>query len=78
MREPTQEEIDVDGAPAPRLHEARRSCFLVCDPFAGSGTTGIACIKMGRRFLGWEKKPEHFAYAERRMRAAREQLELLP
>ena len=51
---------------------------LVCDPFAGSGTTGVACIKMGRRFLGWEKKPEHFAYAERRMRAAREQLELLP
>jgi site-specific DNA-methyltransferase (adenine-specific) len=51
---------------------------LVCDPYAGSGTTGIACIKMGRRFIGWEQKPEHFAYAERRMRAAREQLELLP
>jgi len=27
---------------------------LVLDPFCGSGTTGIACRKHGRRFLGWE------------------------
>jgi site-specific DNA-methyltransferase (adenine-specific) len=27
---------------------------LVCDPYAGSGTTGIACRALGRRFLGWE------------------------
>ena len=27
---------------------------IVLDPFAGSGTTGVACAKMGRRFLGFE------------------------
>lgn len=27
---------------------------LVLDPFAGSGTTGVACVQTGRRFLGFE------------------------
>ena len=33
---------------------------LVCDPFAGAGTTGVACIKLGRRFVGIEVNEEHF------------------
>ena len=36
---------------------------LICDPFSGGGTTGLAAVKMGRRFLGWEQKPEHHAFA---------------
>ena len=28
---------------------------LVCDPYAGSGTTGLACAQLGRRFIGWER-----------------------
>jgi len=41
---------------------------LVCDPFAGSGTTGVACLRLGRRFLGWELSPEYHAIALRRLR----------
>ena len=35
----------------------------VLDPFMGSGTTGVACVKMGRRFIGIEKDPVHFQTA---------------
>lgn len=47
---------------------------LVMDRFAGGGTTGVAAIRTGRRFFGCERKPEHFAIAVKRLRAAREQL----
>jgi site-specific DNA-methyltransferase (adenine-specific) len=40
---------------------------LVLDPFAGSGTTGVACRMLGRRFLGWELNPEYHAIATRRL-----------
>jgi site-specific DNA-methyltransferase (adenine-specific) len=40
---------------------------LVLDPFAGSGTTGIACNQLGRHFLGWELSPEYHAIATRRL-----------
>lgn len=49
---------------------------LVVDPFAGSGTTGVAAIRLGRRFLGWEMNPEYAAIARRRLSSAREQLEI--
>jgi site-specific DNA-methyltransferase (adenine-specific) len=41
---------------------------LVIDPFMGSGTTGVACAKTGRRFIGIEKDPEIFKTAEKRIR----------
>lgn len=41
---------------------------LVLDPYAGSATTGVACIQAGRRFLGWELSPEYHAIAARRLR----------
>jgi site-specific DNA-methyltransferase (adenine-specific) len=43
---------------------------LVLDPFAGSGTTGVAAVRAGRRFLGVEMDGGHLALAARRMRAA--------
>lgn len=49
---------------------------LICDPFMGSGTTGVACIKLGRRFIGWEKDPKYFEIARKRIGKAREQLQL--
>ncbi len=49
---------------------------LILDPFAGSGTTGVAAIRLGRRFIGWERDPKYHAIAVKRLTAAREQLEL--
>lgn len=49
---------------------------LVVDPFAGAGTTGYACVRLGRRFLGWEIEPRFAAVARRRIGAAREQVGL--
>jgi site-specific DNA-methyltransferase (adenine-specific) len=49
---------------------------LILDPFAGSGTIGVAAIRLGRRFLGWETNREYAEIARKRLSAAREQLEL--
>lgn len=40
---------------------------LILDPFAGSGTTGVACKMLGRRFIGWELNPDYHAIATRRL-----------
>lgn len=37
------------------------------DPFMGSGTTGIACLRLGRRFIGIEQDPENFKMACERL-----------
>lgn len=39
----------------------------VLDPFAGSGTTGVACNMLGRHFIGWEMNAEYHAIATRRL-----------
>ncbi len=39
---------------------------LVCDPFMGSGTTGMACLRSGRRFIGIEREERYFDLACRR------------
>ena len=41
----------------------------VCDPYMGSGTTGIACLRTNRNFVGIEKDPEHFKTACARLEA---------
>jgi len=42
---------------------------LVLDPFMGSGTTGVACVRMGRRFIGIEIEPRYFDIACKRIEA---------
>ncbi len=45
----------------------------VCDPFTGSGTTGVACANLGRSFIGIERDPKWFDLACRRIEAAYKQ-----
>ena len=41
----------------------------ILDPFMGSGTTGVACVRLGRRFIGIEIEPKFFDIACRRIEA---------
>jgi len=42
----------------------------ILDPFMGSGTTGVACVKLGRKFIGIEREPDYFEIACERIRKA--------
>ncbi|SDC13901.1 site-specific DNA-methyltransferase (adenine-specific) [Cupriavidus sp. YR651] len=44
---------------------------LVLDPFTGSGTTAVACVRHGRRFVGFEMNPEYAELVRQRVSAAR-------
>lgn len=50
---------------------------VIIDPYMGSGTTAIACIQTGRKFIGCELDPAHFATACRRLDAEFERTALL-
>ena len=43
---------------------------VVLDPYAGSGTTGVACTKLGRQFVGVEIEPKYFDIACKRIEEA--------
>jgi site-specific DNA-methyltransferase (adenine-specific) len=45
----------------------------VCDPFMGSGTTGVACMQLGRKFVGIELEPIYFDLACERIENAQRQ-----
>jgi site-specific DNA-methyltransferase (adenine-specific) len=49
---------------------------LVVDPFMGSGTTGVAAVRLGRRFAGVEFEPQYFDLACRRIEEAQRQSDL--
>lgn len=49
---------------------------VVLDPFMGSGTTGVACAKLGRSFIGIEIEPRYFDIACRRIEDAYKQADL--
>ncbi len=50
----------------------------VLDPFMGSGTTGVACARLGCNFIGIEKRPDYFELACSRIAEAHAQAELFP
>lgn len=47
-----------------------RPASVVLDPFMGSGTTGVACAQMGRKFIGIEREPKYFDIACKRIEQA--------
>ena len=72
----------VEGAEHPTqkpLEVMRRSLLqfpdaeTILDPFMGSGSTGVACVNLGRRFVGIEVDPDYFDIACRRIEEARRQ-----
>ena len=61
---PTQKPIDLI---LPAIRASTREGDTVLDPFMGSGTTGVACVREGRSFIGIEREPEYYAIAEARI-----------
>lgn len=55
-----------------------RDAATVCDPFMGSGTTGVACVHEGRRFVGIERERRYFDVACERIAQAQREHPLLP
>jgi site-specific DNA-methyltransferase (adenine-specific) len=52
-----------------RLVDVAPPSGCVLDPFMGSATTGVACIRKGRRFVGIEVSPEFYAIAVKKPEA---------
>jgi len=50
----------------------------ILDPFMGSGTTGVACVNLGRKFIGIEIEPKYFDIACKRIAQAERQGVLFP
>lgn len=74
---------------APRVHPTQKPIVLmewcvaqagevesIVDPFMGSGTTGVACANLGKRFIGIEREPRYFEIACERIAAAQSQQRL--
>ena len=55
------------------LQLLRKTAGLVLDPFMGSGTTGVACMNLGRKFIGIEIEPKYFDIACERITNAQRQ-----
>jgi DNA modification methylase len=51
---------------------------VVCDPFMGSGTTGVACVQLQRKFIGIELDETYFDIACKRIEEAYKQPSLFP
>ena len=68
---PTQKPISVMVWTIQQL--GRINPTIILDPFMGSGTTGVACVNLGRSFIGIEREPSYFDIACRRIEEAYKQ-----
>ncbi len=69
---PTQKPVDV----MKWCIEQAGDVETILDPFMGSGTTGVAAIQMGRKFIGIEREPKYFEIACKRIEQAAAQGQL--
>jgi site-specific DNA-methyltransferase (adenine-specific) len=58
------------------LNDFTNTGDTILDPFMGSGTTGVACVKTGRKFVGIESNPAYFRVACERIRKADAQTDM--
>lgn len=73
-------ELMLDGAEHPTqkpvelmkwcIKQLPERCKTILDPFCGSGTTGVAAVRLGRSFIGIEREPRYFDIACRRIEQA--------
>lgn len=63
---PTQKPVEVMRWSLSQVPDAH----TILDPLMGSGSTGVAAVKMGRRFIGIERDPKYFDIARRRIEEA--------
>ena len=79
------ESAEENGHPCPKplgqmtwlVNRASLPAETILDPFMGSGTTGVAAVRLGRKFIGIEIEPKYFEIAQRRIEAAMEETSLL-
>ncbi len=75
------ETSEINGHPCPKpirfmlklIDRASLMGQIILDPFMGSGTTGVAAVKLGRKFIGIEIEPKYFDIACRRISEALKQ-----
>jgi len=63
---PTQKPVDLMAWCINFVPNAK----TILDPFMGSGTTGVAAVQMGRKFIGIEREPKYFEIACKRIEDA--------
>jgi site-specific DNA-methyltransferase (adenine-specific) len=76
--QPATDFSEKNGHPCPKpigmmrwlVTRASLPAETILDPFMGSGTTGVAAVKLGRKFKGIEIEPKYFDIACRRIQAA--------
>lgn len=70
---PTQKPVEVMSWCIQKLP---KGMDVIIDPFLGSGTTMVACAKLGRKGIGIELDPEYFEIAVKRVQEAYDQPDL--
>ena len=60
------------------LQQLPPACHRICDPYAGVGSTGVACVEQSKAFIGIEREPAYFEVMCRRIEEAYQQMTLFP